>query len=71
MTSLPMAGRIAVLSGATSDIGRAIARGLASAGAKLCLLGRDRATLEPLAEKLRAVGDDVRSSRSTSASTRR
>lgn len=61
MTSLPMAGRIAVLSGATSDIGRAIARGLASAGAKLRLLGRDRATLEPLAEKLRAVGDDVRS----------
>ena len=61
MTSLPLAGRIAVLSGATSDIGGAVARGLASAGAKLRLLGRDRATLEPLAEKLRAVCDDVRS----------
>jgi NADP-dependent 3-hydroxy acid dehydrogenase YdfG len=61
VTSLPLAGRIAVLSGATSDIGGAVARGLASVGAKLRLLGRDRATLEPLAEKLRAVCDDVRS----------
>jgi len=61
VTSQPFAGRIAVLSGATSDIGRAIGLRLASAGAKLRLLGRDRATLESLAEQLRGVCDDVRS----------
>jgi len=61
VTSQPLAGRVAVLSGATSDIGRAIGLRLASAGATLRLLGRDRSTLEPLAEKLRAVCDDVRS----------
>lgn len=49
-----------MLSGATSDIGRAIGLRLASAGAKLRLLGRDHSTLEPLAEKLHAVCDDVR-----------
>lgn len=61
MTPQPLEGRVAVLSGATSDIGQAIGRRLASAGARLRLLGRDRATLEPLAEKLRAVCGDVRS----------
>jgi len=61
VTPQPLEGRVAVLSGATSDIGQAIGRRLASAGARLRLLGRDRATLEPLAEKLRAVCGDVRS----------
>jgi NADP-dependent 3-hydroxy acid dehydrogenase YdfG len=61
VTSQPFAGRIAVLSGATSDIGRAIGLRLAAAGAKLRLLARNRATLEALAEQLRAVCDDVRS----------
>ena len=61
MTPQPLEGRVAVLSGATSDIGQAIGRRLASAGARLRLLGRERATLEPLAEKLRAVCGDVRS----------
>jgi NADP-dependent 3-hydroxy acid dehydrogenase YdfG len=56
----PLAGHTAVISGATSDIGRAIGLRLASAGAKLRLLGRERATLDPLAEKLRAISDDVR-----------
>jgi len=61
VTPQPLEGRVAVLSGATSDIGQAIGRRLASAGARLRLLGRERATLEPLAEKLRAVCGDVRS----------
>ena len=61
MTSQPLAGHVAVLSGATSDIGRAIGIRLASAGAKLRLLGRDRVTLEAIAEQLRAICDDVRS----------
>ncbi len=55
-----LAGRVAVISGATSDIGRAIGLRLASAGAKLRLLGRERATLAALVEKLRTVCDDVR-----------
>jgi NADP-dependent 3-hydroxy acid dehydrogenase YdfG len=48
-----------VISGATSDIGRALGLRLASAGARLRLLGRDRAALDPLVEDLRAISGDV------------
>jgi NADP-dependent 3-hydroxy acid dehydrogenase YdfG len=43
------AGQRAVISGASSGIGRAIARELAARGATVCLLGRRRETLEEVA----------------------
>jgi NADP-dependent 3-hydroxy acid dehydrogenase YdfG len=53
------ADRIAVVTGASSGIGRAIALALAADGATLCLLGRNGATLEVVAGKARAVGSRV------------
>jgi NADP-dependent 3-hydroxy acid dehydrogenase YdfG len=44
------ADRIAVVTGASSGIGRAIALGLASEGAILCLVGRRAETLESIAQ---------------------
>ena len=45
-----LAGHIAVVAGATSDVGRAVCGSLARAGARLCLLGRDAGTLHALAK---------------------
>lgn len=42
--------QIAVITGASSGIGKSIALGLAAEGAKLCLLGRKLETLETVAE---------------------
>ncbi|BAY24503.1 short-chain dehydrogenase/reductase SDR [Calothrix sp. NIES-2100] len=42
-------GQVAVLTGASSGIGRAIALGLAAQGVKLCLLGRNLETLQTVA----------------------
>jgi len=45
--------QIAVITGASSGIGRAIALGLAAQGAKLCLVGRQLETLEAVAKSAR------------------
>lgn len=50
---LPLEGQIAVVTGASSGIGRAIALALARRGAGLCLVGRDRKRLESVAEQAR------------------
>jgi NADP-dependent 3-hydroxy acid dehydrogenase YdfG len=52
VTLLPLAGQTAVVSGATSAVGRAICQGLATAGAQLCVLGRDVGTLEKEVAKI-------------------
>jgi len=47
-------GQTAVITGASSGIGKAIALGLASRGATLCLVGRKLETLEVVVESARA-----------------
>ena len=49
-----LAGRTALLTGATGGIGQAIARALHRRGAQLILTGRRSDVLEPLAQELGA-----------------
>ncbi|MFD6169053.1 SDR family oxidoreductase [Streptomyces coeruleorubidus] len=51
--SLPLTGRVAVVTGASSGIGAATARRLADGGASVALLGRREDRLEALAGELR------------------
>jgi short-subunit dehydrogenase len=53
--------RTVVITGASSGIGRALARHYAGEGARLGLLGRDRARLEETCADCRKVGAEVRS----------
>ncbi|MFD0417940.1 SDR family oxidoreductase [Streptomyces sp. NPDC127108] len=52
----PLAGRVAVITGATSGIGAATARRLALGGAHVALLGRREDRLKSLADELRSAG---------------
>lgn len=52
-------GRVAVVTGASSGIGVALAEGLAGAGARVALAARRQDRLEELAARLRAAGADV------------
>ena len=52
-----LAGQVAVVTGASRGIGEAIARALAAQGATLCLVGRERATLEAVARRAPAPRD--------------
>jgi NADP-dependent 3-hydroxy acid dehydrogenase YdfG len=54
VTQIPLSGQVAVVAGATSDVGRAVCLTLAAAEAGLCLLGRDPKTLEDLAKSVRS-----------------
>jgi gluconate 5-dehydrogenase len=63
MTAAPdfsLAGKIALVTGASRGLGWAMAQALAGAGAELVLNGRDPATLETRAEALRASGATCR-----------
>src|SRR5260221_11866700 len=51
-----LAGKIALVTGASRGLGWAMARALAGAGAELVLNGRDAATLEARARGLRVAG---------------
>lgn len=50
----PFAGQVAIVTGATSDIGRAIATALSAQGAHTVLIGRNAKALEDIAASLRA-----------------
>jgi NAD(P)-dependent dehydrogenase (short-subunit alcohol dehydrogenase family) len=56
MTDNSMKGRVCLITGATSGIGRATTLALASRGAELVLLCRDRARGEETATAVRAAG---------------
>lgn len=57
--SRPLAGRVAVVTGASSGMGAATARSLAAAGASVALLARRRDRLDELAEQLEVTGAEV------------
>ena len=52
-------GKVAVVTGASKGIGKAIAVALADAGAKIVLAARTRQTVEQVAAELRETGADV------------
>ena len=52
----PLAGRVALITGASRGIGRAVAERYAQEGAEVVLLARDEVALEHLAESIRAAG---------------
>ncbi len=54
-----LTGRTALVTGSSAGIGHALAAGLAGAGARVVLNGRDPGRLEQAAEKLRTGGADV------------
>jgi NAD(P)-dependent dehydrogenase (short-subunit alcohol dehydrogenase family) len=54
--SLDVRGKTAVVAGASRNIGRTLALGLANAGADLVVCGRSVSDLETLAEEIRAMG---------------
>lgn len=56
MPDAPLAGNVVVVTGASSGIGRALARQLAERGAWLALAARSAAELEAAAEECRAAG---------------
>lgn len=56
---LSLKGQTAVVTGASSGIGRAIALELARAGVELYLLGRHRARLEPVATQAQELGAEA------------
>jgi gluconate 5-dehydrogenase len=60
LKNFDLSGRTALITGSSAGIGFALARGLASAGARVILNARNAAKLEAAAELLRGEGADVR-----------
>lgn len=59
MKATELKGRVALVTGASKGLGRAMALALAEAGAALALVSRDREALEATAAAVRAVGVDA------------
>jgi len=59
-TLFSLEGRTAMVTGASRGLGRAIALGLAEAGASLVIAARDAEKLEETAEQIRALGRSAR-----------
>jgi len=60
MVMTDLTAKVAVISGASSGIGKAIALGLAAQGTTLCLCGRNRQTLKAVAEEAQEMTREVR-----------
>lgn len=54
-----LSGRTALVTGSSRGIGASIARGLAEAGASVCLTGRSNASLATVASEIRSAGGTV------------
>ena len=59
MKSKELSGRVALVTGASKGLGRAISLALAGAGAKLALVSRDEKRLAEVADAIRALGEDA------------
>jgi NAD(P)-dependent dehydrogenase (short-subunit alcohol dehydrogenase family) len=59
MTTKALEGRVAVITGASRGLGRAMAVELGAAGAKLALVGRDQAKLDETAAEARKAGAEA------------
>ena len=59
MSEKKLAGRVAVITGASKGLGKAMALALGSAGARLALVSRDLAQLTTTAEAVRALGTEA------------
>src|SRR5215467_11254119 len=57
--SRPLSGNVALVTGGSRGIGRAIAHRLAALGASVAICGRDRAVLEDTSESLQKLGARV------------
>jgi NAD(P)-dependent dehydrogenase (short-subunit alcohol dehydrogenase family) len=57
--TISLAGKVAIITGASSGIGRAIAQAMGEAGARLVLVGRDPERLGETAAPIRAAGGEV------------
>ena len=55
----PLAGKVVVVTGASSGVGRAIARAVGARGARVGLIARNREALEHAADEIRALGGDA------------
>lgn len=55
----PLAGKVALVTGASSGIGRGVALRLASFGARIALVARTRETLEEVADEVRKQGAEA------------
>ena len=53
---LQLRGKTALVTGASQGIGRAIAKGLAAEGVKICIAARRRELLEQVAREIGAAG---------------
>jgi NAD(P)-dependent dehydrogenase (short-subunit alcohol dehydrogenase family) len=56
MSDLPLKGRVALVTGASRGIGRAVALGLATAGAHVVIAARSLSQLESLDDEIQAAG---------------
>jgi 3-oxoacyl-[acyl-carrier protein] reductase len=56
---LQLNGRVAMITGPAKGMGAAITKAFAAEGAKLALIGRDVAAVEPVAQEARALGTEA------------